>query len=148
MIIETMVAFFVSMMALVALLELSNKSANSSGLSNRSAVATAYADEGINWVKQQRISMTWGDFLAESNSGGLAYCLKSPPFSFTGGACNPSGDEISGTIFTRNLTMNRGTMNDAGGNSQVFVTAYITVTWSEGGRVEKIQRDSEFFNSY
>jgi hypothetical protein len=142
MIIEAMIAFSVSMVALVALLQLSNRSAANSGLANRSAIATAYADEGINWVKQQRKNMTWDAFLAAAQGGGHSYCLMSPPFSFTLGGCNPTGNEITGTIYTRNLTMTTGIRN-----SKVFIGANVTITWPEGNRTKTVQRRSEFFNN-
>jgi hypothetical protein len=153
MIIEAMIAFAVTMVALVALLELSNRSVSNSGLANRNAVATAYTDEGINWVRQQHDGMSWASFFGLSSVMGIIYCLPSaniPPFDPptwpAPGACG-GGDEIPGTIYTRELVMTNGTKTDNEGLPQTYVQANIKITWSESSRTVIIQRQSDFFEN-
>ena len=162
MLVEVVVAFSISMIAMVALLQLTSRSSTNSGLSSRSAQATAYADEAINWVRQQRDNLNWGEFFqAASPDPGHAYCLDDidmqtdklgdpgdPGNTLTDGACALSGDEISGTIYTRQLTLTTGTKMDADGmTARDFVNAKVLVTWTEGSRTMNVYRSSEFFNN-
>jgi hypothetical protein len=138
LLIEAIVAFSITMIALVALLELSNRSSATSGLANRTAQATAYADEGMNWVDQQESIMSWSDF--NDVVAGGSYCLKSLDFD-SGGSCL-SGNEIAGTIFTRNLVFTTGVRN-----SKNYIDANVTITWPEGSRTVTVKRQNEYFNN-
>jgi hypothetical protein len=59
----------------------------------------------------------------------------------SGGSCL-SGNEIAGTIFTRNLVFTTGVRN-----SKNYIDANVTITWPEGSRTVTVKRQNEYFNN-
>ena len=80
-------------------------------------LATRYAEEGIEWINQEKED-DWTVFIAHGSAGGTTYCLNI--LSWTGGSC---GDYSLGVIFKRELVIkNSG-------------DAVITVYWQDMGTV-------------
>ena len=103
--------FFVAAMA-VATFNLKNIK-----IQEHKILATRFAEEGIEWVKQQKED-DWTGFIARGSSAGTIYCLNS--LGWTSGSC---GDYSLGTIFKRELVIkNSG-------------DAVLTVYWQDMGTV-------------
>lgn len=62
-------------------------------------LATRFAEEGVEWVKQEKED-DWTEFIARGSPAGTTYCLNS--LGWTSGSC---GDYSLGTIFKRELVI-------------------------------------------
>jgi len=130
MIMEVIVAFTVTVIALVALLQLTRRSVGSAGGSGRTSAATAYANAGMEWVTNEKIinggSWEWlrKKCLPDEPAnicGPTVYCLGILSWS------SPSCD-ISNTEFSRNVRFE--IQNDA---AQRILEVKVVVSWVEGG---------------
>jgi hypothetical protein len=127
-------AFAITVMVLVGLLQLSTRSVNNSGLSNRQSLATNYANEGMQWVKEQKNILNFEKLKIKCNIGVFpnctgAYCLNT--LGWNTGTCGSS--TIGTTEFTRNLAISGSTVT-ANGITKNQITATVSVTWNESGR--------------
>ena len=78
-------------------------------------MATRYAEEAVEWVKQEKDD-DWTVFIARGTVGGTTYCLNT--LSWTSGSC---ADYSLGTIFKREIVLkNSG-------------DAVVTVYWQDMG---------------
>lgn len=141
LLVEVMIAVAVVMVGLLAIMQISRKSVNNTGFSEKQAVATTYASEAVEWVRGQQTILGWKDISAKSNSTGLAYCLNASNLTWpaTTGAC--PGYTLE-NLYKRNLTLKS---SDIGVVPTILVT--VTVSWQEGSRtsdanVPKVTQDT------
>ncbi len=80
-------------------------------------IATRYAEEGVEWLKQQKED-GWTDFIAKGSSAGTHYCLNSLGWSIT---IPPTCNYGLGTIYERELLI-----KDSG-------ETIMTVSWQDMG---------------
>ncbi|MFA6533002.1 MAG: type II secretion system protein [Patescibacteria group bacterium] len=102
-------------------------------------LATRYAEEGLEWVKDEK-ETDWSTFITHDTSGtGTMYCLNSLEDGWgILGDCGESYSLGSPPFFFRNLLIkNTGNPVD-----QVDVTT--TVTWKEGTDIKNVQIKSVF----
>ena len=127
--VEAVAAFAIVMIVLVGLLQLSNRSVTNSGEASRQALATTYVTEGLQWVKDQRLS-GWPGFKAYCGNTipcSHTYCLNQLTWSVSG-TCT-SGN-VGNTEYQRLLQLNGA--NPLGKDE---ITATVTVSWEEAGRM-------------
>lgn len=86
-------------------------------------LATRYAEEGNEWVKQEKED-DWSTFITQGTAGGTTYCLNSSLSWGSPGSCVGYG---LGTIYKRELVIK----NSGSPVNQVDVT--ITVSWQDMG---------------
>lgn len=143
MIVEVIVGFAVAVLGMIAILQLSNRSMGNAGVAERQALATRYANEGLDWVKGQVVELGWTAFLAYSTPAGpwppSTYCLNA--FGWTAVGDCAAGTVITNTEFTRTLYMSYSTDAVTGKN---LVWASVMVTWMEDGRPGVVNREYEF----
>jgi type II secretory pathway pseudopilin PulG len=147
MIIEVVVAFTITVIALVGILQLSQRSVNSSGAANRTALATAYANAAIDWVTNEKNTSGWSGLREKCLPGELGYdcgptvyCLGS-----LGWSAPPCSDtNISGTEFDRSLSLSVAPVLPP---SPKILKATVTVNWREGDRSPSVSRTFEFVES-
>ena len=144
MIVEAMIAFVIALVALIGILNLANRSVATSGTAVRAARATGYADETIEWLKNQKAVLGWHDFLQKSDPAGVFYCLDelildaSKVYDPAVGDCTAL---IAGTTeYTRMLILRTSIVG-----GKTLVTAQVTVGWFvTGAQLENVNRQYEF----
>lgn len=102
-------------------------------------LATRFAEEGIEWVKDEK-ETDWSTFILRDTSGtGTTYCLNSLEDDWgTLGDCGESYSLGSPAFFLRNLLIKNT------GNPVDQVDATITVSWKEGSDSKNVQIKSVF----
>ena len=133
-IVEIMIAFAVMVVAVVALVSAVTKSVSNSGVSKRQSAATAYATQGMEWVRGQRDVLGWGGtggFYAKAG----AFCLNR--LAWNSRPCVL----IAGTEFTRIVNISQVV-----GDVQQ-IQAVVTVTWVESARTQTTSQTT-FFTAY
>jgi type II secretory pathway pseudopilin PulG len=101
-------------------------------------LATRYAEEGIEWVKEEKEN-DWTTFIARGTSGGKTYCLNNLEDDWsTLGDCGSSYNLGSPPFFIRKLLITNS------GSPVNQVDALITVVWEEGSNNPNIQIKSVF----
>ena len=88
-------------------------------------LATRFAEEGIEWVKQEKED-DWSIFITRGSAGGTTYCLNN---SLSWGSSSPCGSYALSTIYKRELVIK----NSVPPVDQV--NAMITVSWQDMGTV-------------
>ena len=127
---EVMVAFAVVTMILVAIVSRGAESIRSAAFARSQVKATRYAQEGVEWVREQRDKMGWTNFEDEIAPGPVTYCV--PKVSSLLSSLSPAfcgaGDEIDGTIFSREVEFD---YNAADASGEAFIEVLVTVTWED-----------------
>jgi len=86
-------------------------------------LATRYAQEGIEWVKQEKED-DWSIFITRGSDGGTTYCLNT---SLSWDSSSPCGSYDLSTIYKRELVIT----NSGSPVNQVEVS--VTVYWQDMG---------------
>ena len=120
MLVELLLALAVTVLVLVALVQITTRSIFSTRFSQEQSQATTLGTQAVEWLRLQR-SLDWTAFFANSGKYCLQNLLWQPP-----PPCLP----ITGTIYTRTVTMTPLAL--AGGGA--MVTAVVEVVWSEGSK--------------
>jgi hypothetical protein len=137
--IEVIIAFAVATVAIVALVQVAIKSAANSGVASRRSVATSFARQGSEWVRQQREKIAWSDFYSKG-TGGVTYCINDLTTDLlvrTAGGCVGT---IGTTDFVRTVILTAGT--EAGVEK---MTVSVDVAWSESGRVAESIQEAVYY---
>jgi Tfp pilus assembly protein PilV len=140
-ILEVLVGIGVALVALLAIVQIANKSVTNSGFSKRQSVATAYAIEGMEWIKSQRQADTWSTFYGRGSNGGTTYCLN----GLTWVAGNCSGATITGTEYIRTATLTTSLVTPPPtGPTNQQLTVTIDVVWYESGTQFSSRQETVF----
>jgi type II secretory pathway pseudopilin PulG len=127
---EVIFAVAIAALVLLAIVSLSSRSITTSDYSKNNALATKYALEATEWLRQER-DTSWSSFYARNGStydiGG-----SSPGW----GNANP----ITGTIFSR--TVNLSSDTDGSG----AIVAIVTVTWTDSQGTHTVTNTTKFTN--
>lgn len=86
-------------------------------------LATRYAEEGIEWVNQEKED-DWTTFITRGSAGGTTYCLNDSPLSWV--SSSSCGSYGLGSIYKRELVIKNS-------GSPVQVEAVMTVYWQDMG---------------
>jgi len=86
-------------------------------------LATRYAEEGNEWLKQEKED-DWSTFITRGSAGGTTYCLNN---SLSWGSSSPCGSYGLSTIYKRELLIKNS------GSPVNQVDATVTVSWQDMG---------------
>lgn len=128
--VELLLAFAVSSIALVSMAQVATKSLSNATYSKSRSEANKYAVQAIEWVRNQKKQTQWATFMTYNNN----YCLNQDlttgtvTFLNMNPSCAPTlmADSGSPTIFTRRVIF---TPTVATNQQQVVVT----VSWPDKG---------------
>ena len=125
----------VAMIALLAFVQIATKSVQNSGISARATTANQLAIQGMEWIKNEREVLGWVNFQAKA--GATTYCLQTLT-GWVGGACG-----LIDNVYTRTALI---TVKSA--TNPKRLTAEVSVTWQESGKVYTAVQTTEFTNFY
>jgi len=135
---EVIFALGIAAIILVAMASLATTSIRNSTFSKDSAAATQLASQTTEWLRSER-DTSWTLFVARSTSLGKTWCLSTLAWPGSSGACGP---QVTGTIFTRSVTL---TSKDADTNpGDDTVVADILVTWSDAQGTHDIKNQASY----
>lgn len=140
LLVEVLIAISVAMVALVGLIQVSNKSINNAGFARRQAEATTYGSELMEWIVTQKNISGWEGFVTHSSgASGTPYCFTaSPPTAWPGiGSCTSSNVVVVASPATTTQYVRQA--NLITGVNEILVS--VTVTWTEGGRTVSSKQD-------
>jgi len=128
--IELLVALTLIMLVVVAVVGLAAVSIKTSYFAKRETAAKRYAEEAMEWLREQKKS-NWTDFLFEK-SNNTTYCFNSLSWSSVG-ACTTT----FGGIYKREATLLRSSDNKN-------VTVTVIVSWSDSSGTHETKLVSVF----
>lgn len=136
---EVMFAIAVAAIILTGIVSLSTASIRNSAFSRNNALATHYAQEAVEWLRQER-DIDWDVIYALSSSGsGSRYCLSELSSGLAGGSCS-STEVIPNTIFRREVVL---IIQGAGSNE---FQAEISVEWTDANGVHEVKTITKYTN--
>jgi len=127
--IEILIAVAIVVLVLVAVVSRVVEAVSSANFARNQALATRFAQEGIEWARSQRDLLGWSG-LAVYISGNQTYCVPNLSLSIkniTAGSCSPTG-MIPGTIFLREVAF---VYSAPGGGAMPFANVTATVSWQD-----------------
>lgn len=140
---EVTVILGVVSIVLVALLSLSAYAIRNSSFSNNNALASKYAQEALEWIRQQR-DENWNNISSRATpSPGNVYCLQSvSSWPDRVGECN-STQYISGTnLFRREATL----IDVSGGVQSTKIDVVVEVKWRDAQGEHSARASTRFTN--
>lgn len=137
--VEMIMAVGLVAIVLVGLISAITFSLTNSQYARNKTLATKFAQEGIEWARNQRDSLNWNVFYAYAAIGvGRTYCLNS--LSFTSPGSCAANTVIPNTIFTRQINL---VANGIGaGANQDRVAVNIQIIWPQGNRTGTVVLNS------
>ncbi len=111
---EVVFAVGIAGLVLIALVSLSSTSVGNSTSAKNNALATKFAQEGSEYVRQQR-DTSWDNFYAENGSAKNLGTLSWPP----AGSCNITAN----TLFCRTVTLTSVSADE--------VSSLVSVSWND-----------------
>lgn len=124
---EVVVAVAIAALILVALASLAATSVSNSNFSNNNALATKYAQEAIEWLREQR-DEDWSNIPTSGTE-----CLGTSPITSFGGC-----GTIPDTVFTRTVQFS------AEGDTTKVVT--VIVAWDDSQGHHEVKSTTKFTN--
>ena len=141
---EVLFAVAIASIVLVGVVSLASTSIRNSDFSQNNALATKYAQEGMEWIRQYR-DTDWDE--SKSHSSDIihtTWCLDTLPYPPpTWGLSNTCSGPISGTIFTRQVELWR---EDATNTNVVHVAVKVIWNDSQGDHEIITQSDLSDWN--
>lgn len=134
---EVVFAVGIAALIIVGVVSLSRKSISNADFSKNNALATRYALEAREWIRQQRDSLGWDAF----NTKVGYHCLSNLTW---GNTSNPCG-VITGTIFSRTANLSQTTVTINGVNYPA-VKAEVKVRWIDGSGEHEVKDVSRYTN--
>jgi len=126
--IELLVALTLIMLVVVAVVGLAAVSIKTSYFAKRETAAKRYAEEAMEWLREQKKS-NWTDFLFAKS--GNTYCFNSSPIDGWSSNCGATLDGI----YKREVTLSRSSDN---------VTVTVVVSWSDSSGTHETKLVSVF----
>lgn len=131
---EVVVALAISTLIIVAVVSLASNSIRNSTYSKNKTLAASYAQEAMEWLRNQRDSNTAGFFASVQTS---PWCLAILSFD-TPGAC-VSGQVIADTPFSREVSFSTTTLN-----SKTVLEASVKVYWNDSQGYHEVVNNTDF----
>ncbi|OGY17370.1 MAG: hypothetical protein A2784_02505 [Candidatus Chisholmbacteria bacterium RIFCSPHIGHO2_01_FULL_48_12] len=132
--VEALVAIAVVVVVLIALAAAVLVAVRGVRFSKEKVRANFLAQEGLEWVRNQRDSFGWADFVGYAAAAGQKYCLQDLSLSQLG-ACGES--QTIGAIFTREATLTLV------GSDGVKIT--VSVAWDDGANQFASEVDTSLY---
>jgi len=137
--VELIIAFFVMALVVVAIVGLSTTSVKNSSSTRDKTVARKYAEEGMEWIRKRR-DVKWQSLWAHGGRDNFkTFCFNSFPYSeggWVGGNCGDSF--ISGTIFSRELRLQRG--------GEDALDVQVVVSWDDSQGSHEVKLETKLYN--
>ncbi len=139
---EVIVVLGVVSLVLIGIVSLATRSIRNSSFSQNNAMASKYAQEAIEWLRQER-DKSWDNFYSKASSSGNIYCLRNlnswPSPSPNGCGIN---DFIEGTNnFYRESTLSLVSID---GPSSTIVNALVVVRWNDSQGTHSVRSATTF----
>lgn len=122
---ELMLAVVVVSITLVAMISLVGSTISNTAFSRDRTQAARFTNEAVEWLRSER-DLSWTNLTSRASLTGSTYCLNSLSFD-SQGTCS-TGGTISGTKFTRTLTL---VYDETNSPSEISVE--VITTWSDSG---------------
>lgn len=140
---EVLLAVSVASVVLVSVVSLTTRSTAITASSRNQSLATRYAQEAFDWIKNERLALvSWELFLDTytEESSPKIFCLNASPItSFSSGACMAGAGFVnSNTPFIRQISLVRE-------NSEI-VYIEIKVTWDEAVGTRRVLQATRITN--
>jgi len=132
--VEALVAIAVVVVVLIALVAAVVVAVRGVRFSKEKVRANFLAQEGLEWVRNQRDTFGWADFVGYAAVTGQKYCLKDLSLGQLGG-CGES--QTIGAIFTREVTLTLV------GTDGVKIT--VNVAWDDGNNQFASEVDTNLY---
>jgi Tfp pilus assembly protein PilV len=133
---EVVVAIAISALIVVTLVSVTSNSIQNSSFSKNKSLASTYADQASEWIRNQRDTNI--DVLVTKATSGGTFCL--PDLSWPASASNvASCTVISGTIFTRSVSL--GVSLDPGSGKNI-ISSDVLVTWQDSQGMHEVADDT------
>lgn len=120
---EVIFAIGITALVLVGALSLSTTSVRNSNFSKNNSLATKYAQEGMEWIREQRDS-SWSNLTSHPGTS----CISNPPA--WGGSCTIA------TGFSRNVTLTTISADE--------INVIVRVTWQDGQGSHEVKSATTF----
>ncbi|OGM28436.1 hypothetical protein A2962_04745 [Candidatus Woesebacteria bacterium RIFCSPLOWO2_01_FULL_39_61] len=136
---EVLFSVAIASILLIGVVSLAATSVRNTSFSLNNALATEFAQEGSEWIRQYR-DADWDEFKSHSSGGaGSNWCINSlpypPPAWGLPSSCGTA--TITGTIFTRDINLTDDAIN-AG-----LVEVTISVNWTDSQGVHTVRSISK-----
>jgi len=137
---EVVLALAIATLIVVALVALASSAIRNSTFSKNKSLATRYSQEATEWLRGER-DADWDIFYARTVNP--LYCVKSLSWTEASiGSCT-SGQEITGTVYKREIGFTRSTV-DVGGVPKNVVEAEINVYWQDAQGIHEVKSVTNF----
>lgn len=142
---ELVFAIAIATIILLGIVSLATVSVRNSSSSRENALANRYAQEVIEWLRQQRDdTVGWSTFVSERSGVNRTWCINDSPgmdWDIESG-CTAGTHEINGnTIYLREVILN--TQDIAPGTSNA-VEATVNVTWTDAQGAHTVTHSARF----
>lgn len=131
---EVVIAIFIISLIIVGVVAVSTNSVSNSTFSRNSTLAGRYAQEGIEWVRDEK---TKDIILFKSKVPQSLYCLDNLVWTNIA-TCN-SSEVIPNTVFRRNLRLTSSTIN-----SKIIIEAVVRVLWDDSKGTHEVSSTTNF----
>jgi type II secretory pathway pseudopilin PulG len=148
---EILISLAIVTIVLVAIVSRATESIRNTNFSRNKVLAARFAQEGVEWAREQRDRMGWTDFenlISTVEGGDVTYCVLvfSESLSCRLTSCSnitiaPCTGTIGSTIFNREI---RFIHVDPDALDQDRVTAQVTVSWSDSIGTHNSQYETVF----
>lgn len=137
---EVVFALAVAALVLTGVVSIAATSVRNSSFARNNALATRFVQETSEWLKEQKETNDWTDFSSNASSGGTDYCFQSLGTNFPSAVECSTGDYITDTIFTREVTL---TLRNTA-NPDDTVEALITVEWNDAQGLHTVRSTAQY----
>lgn len=134
---EVMFAVAVASIIMMSVVALTKQTISGSDFSKNNALASRYAQEATDWIREERDN-DWTAFFNRASTN-PTLCLEALAW---GGA--PPCPDITGTQFNRSVTLTQVDLDATLGDESV--EAEVVVTWSDGKGMHQISNISRYTN--
>ena len=134
--IEILIAVGVSVVALLAIVQMSTQAVSNSGFATRRSAATAVASKVLEWIRGKKTELGWDGFKAAYQGMCSLECCFDPTVDDLQSVTCPADGEYLNTVSIRFVTP------APSGPEQI--NADVVVTWNEGSRVQESKQSMEF----
>lgn len=135
---ELVMAIGVCALIAVGVVSIANNSIQNSTYSKDQSIASSYAQEATEWLREQR-DANISTFISNSSINGTYWCLLSEPLSGwpSSGACT-SAQTING-MFTRQVKLVTTTVS-----TKTQIEADVTVSWTDAKGIHQVTNSTNF----
>lgn len=134
---EVMFAVAVASIIMMSVVALSKQTISSSDFSKNNSLASRYAQEATDWIREERDN----NWLLFYNRAGPNPTICLEGFAWGGPPLCP---DIAGTIFNRSVTLQQIDLDANPGNESVEVE--VVVTWEDGKGIHQVSNISRLTN--